>query len=163
MRNFRVTDGDLDITTSRRADMVMGRDKLVQDLTLWLLEPLGTGFTTPGFGSTLNTVVARDSVGRQQGRFIGRSMNDQMVADVEAEIDRILSLYQQNQIQTIRQAQIQGRLYLYSRQEILNSIDNITTTIDLDRVIVRAAITTGANQELTFLAQVDENGSDIAT
>ena len=143
--------------------MVRGRDKLVQDLTLWLLEPLGTGFMTPGFGSTLNTVVARDSRGRQQGRFIGRPFNERVAAEVESEVDRVLNLYQQDQVQKIRSAQLQGRLYLYSKKEILNSIDDINTTIDNDRAIVQAAITTGANQDLTLLAEVDTEEASIAT
>jgi len=142
--------------------MVKGRDKLVQDLTLWLLEPLGTGFMTPGFGSTLNTVVPRDAVGRQQGRFIGRQFTDRLAADVEAEIDRVLNLYQQDQVQKIRTAQIQGKLYLYSKKEVLNSIDNISTTMDHDRAIVVASITTGANQDITFSAEVNTEEANIS-
>lgn len=162
MKNFRIADGDLVISNSRRIDMVLGRDKLIQDLTMWLLEPLGAGYMTPGFGSTLNTVISRDALGRQAGRYIGQQMSDRIIAEVEAEIDRVLNNYQQAQVNTIRQAQIDGRLYLYSLREILNSIDSITSKVDGDRAIVQAAITTGANQGLTFLAQVDEEEASVS-
>src|SRR4051812_39258416 len=122
MKSFRVADGDLFVganTSHGHVGMVTGRDKLVQDLTLWLLEPLGTGFTTPGFGSTLTTYSARDNRGRGQGTFVGRPYDERTTAELEAEVDRILNLYQQSQITKIRQAQLEGRLYLYSRAEIL--------------------------------------------
>lgn len=162
MKNFRVTDGDLDVSSARRVNMVQGRDKLIQDLTLWLLEPLGVGFMTPAFGSTLNTTVARDDVGRRAGRFIGQDFNERIASEVEAEIDRVLNLYQQNQILRIRQAQVDGELYLWNRREILNSIDDIKIAVDRDRAIVQVALTTGANQELTFLAEVDGEETSIA-
>lgn len=162
MKNFRVSDGDLDISRANRVDMVQGRDKLVQDLTLWLLEPLGIGFTTPNFGALLNYV---DRVGvrrRQEGHFIGRGLDEQRAAEVESEVDRILNLYQQNQIEKIRQAQLQGRLYLYRRAEILDSIDQVASRIDRDRMIVRAAITSGANSDITLMSLIDSEEADIA-
>ena len=142
--------------------MVQGRDKLAQDLTLWLLEPLGTGYSTPAFGSTLNSVVTRDARGRQEGRFIGQAPIDSLVVEVEAEIDRVLNLYQQDQVQKIRQAKSEGRLYLYSKREILNSIDDISSRTDRDVAIVSVGITTGANQDLDLLAQVDTDEVQIA-
>src|SRR5438105_4488925 len=127
MKSFEISDGDLSISKSKRVNLVQGREKLIQDLTLWLLEPLGIGFTTPSFGSTLNTVAPRDDVGRGQGRFVGRSFTEDRALEVEAEIDRILHLYQQNQIQRIKNAQAQGTLYTFSRKEILDSIDSLTS------------------------------------
>lgn len=162
MKNFRVTDGDLDINQAKRVDAVQGRDKLVQDLTLWLLEPLGIGFTTPGFGSLLNSIVERDAQGRQEGAFVGKPLDDRIQADVEAEVDRILNLYQQDQVQKIRSAQVEGRLYLYSRKEILDSIDSVQSSRIDDRAIVKATLTTGANQAVTLMADVDGEESNVA-
>lgn len=161
MKNFRVTDGDLDINRSKRVDMVQGRDKLVQDLTLWLLEPLGIGFTTPNFGALLNGVDVGPT-GRRSSHMIGRPLDDQRANEVESEVDRILNLYQANQIQKIRRAQVEGKLYLYRRTEILDSIDQVASSIDRDRMNIKASITTGANQDITFLAQVDTEEADVA-
>lgn len=160
MKNFRITDGDLDLAHSQRVDMVLGRDKLGQDLTLWLLEPIGTGFATPGFGSTLNSITIGAN-GRREGRFIGRKFAAGMVVEIEAEIDRVLSLYQQNQVQKIRQARSEGRLYLYRRQEILDSIDSIQGVRDGEVAHVVIDITTGSGN-LDLLAQIDEEEVSIA-
>lgn len=156
MKSFRVVDGDMEIGASRRASVVIGTPKLIQDLSMWLLEPFGTGFTTPSFGSLLNSYVARDSAGRLQGAFVGRQSATQMQAEVEAEVDRVLNLYQQAQIQKIRQAQIDGRLYLYTRAEILDAINSVTSSTDADRAIVRASISTGNGNTLALLADMDE-------
>lgn len=162
MKNFRITDGDLDIQTSKRVDLVTGRDKLAQDLTLWLLEPIGTGFSTPGFGSTLNSVVTRDTRGRREGRYIGQPYTEDALVEVEAEVDRVLNLYQQDQVQKVRQARSEGRLYLYSKREILDSVDEISSQRDNDIAHVTVKITTGANQDLALLAQVDTEEVQIA-
>lgn len=140
--------------------MVQGRDKLVQDLTLWLLEPLGIGYTTPNFGALLNYVDVNR--GRVSSHFIGHVMDGQREAEVEAEVDRILNLYQQDQVQKIRRAQIEGRLYLYRTSEILDSIQEVASRTDKDRMIVRAAITSGAGQDITLLANVDTEEADVS-
>ena len=162
MKNWRVTDGDIEVGKSHRVDMVQGRDKLVQDLSLWLLEPLGIGFTTPNFGSLLNT-TEQGTTGRRSGHFVGHILDQQRAAEVESEVDRILNLYQQDQIQKIKQAQLEGRLYLYRRSEILDSIDQVASAIDGDSITVRASITSGANQDITLLinANTEEATVDI--
>jgi len=160
VKNFRVTDGDLDINKGSRVDMVQGRDKLVQDLTLWLLEPLGIGYTTPNFGALLNYVDVNR--GRASSHFIGHVLDGQREAEVEAEVDRILNLYQQDQVQKIRRAQIEGRLYLYRTSEILDSIQEVASRTDKDRMIVKAAITSGAGQDITLLANVDTEEADVS-
>lgn len=163
MQNFQLTDGDLNITKSKRVSMVTGRDKLVQDLTLWLMEPLGAGYMTPGFGSTLNTFTDRDEQNRQQGAFVGRYFTEQLAAEIIAEIDRVLNLYQQNQIQKIHTAQVRGTLYLYTLSEILNSIDDIEGSQDTDVANIQVTLTTGANSQITFMAQVGTDQTMIAT
>jgi hypothetical protein len=162
MKNFRITDGDLDLGQSKRADLVTGRDKLIQDLVLWLLEPLGTGYSTPGFGSLLNSIVTVGTRSRREGRFIGQEFTEDLAVEVEAEIDRVLSLYQQNQVQNIRAARIAGRLYLYSKTEILDSINGITSSRDGDRAIINVDISTGANKDITLLTQADTEEVQIA-
>ncbi len=53
---MRVVDGDIQLGVGQRLDFVYGKNKLLQDLSLWLMEPLGTGFTTPNFGSRLDSM-----------------------------------------------------------------------------------------------------------
>lgn len=162
MKNFRITDGDLDLAHSKRVDMVQGRDKLVQDLTLWLLEPLGIGYATPAFGSTLNSTITPEESGREESRFIGQAPIEDLIAEVESEVDRVLNLYQQDQVQKIRQARAEGSLFLYSKREILNSINDIKTRAVGDVAFINVGMTTGANRELTLLAQVDTEEVQIA-
>lgn len=161
MKSFRVEDGDFSLNKSRRADMVLGRDKLVQDLSLWLLEPLGIGFTTPSFGALLNYQDV-GSRGARTGHFIGRMITEERIAEVGAEVDRILNLYQQNQIQKIRKARLEGTLHLYHRSEILDSVEEVSTAEDADRLIVSVGLTTGANSNLTLSALIDEEETTVA-
>src|SRR5579871_2229912 len=98
MKSFRVKDGDISLTLGDQAEAVYGGDKLQQDLKLWLMEPYGTGFTTPLFGSNL-------------GEMIGEINSDYMKSKVVAEVQRILGLYQKSQLQKIQLAQKNGLLY----------------------------------------------------
>lgn len=156
MKNFRITNGDLALASNGRVDMVRGQDKLSQDLTLWILEPIGQGFTTPSFGSILDSF---DSNGNH--RFIGRNIDAQTLSEIRAEVDRILNLYQQHQIETIKISQIRGELDLYSKKEILNEIVSInadTTPDELTAIIVDAKIRTAAGQSIALAIQSGDEG-----
>ena len=148
MRSFRVRDGDLDIGAGRRAEFVDGEEKLMQDLSLWLLEPLGIGPTTPNFGSQLPDMV-------------GAPDAEEEVAEVESEVGRILSIYQANQIERLREARDRGVLQNWSKSEILNDIVSVTARSQDDAINVDAVIVTAAKAELSISAQVTDEGVEV--
>ena len=161
MKNFQIKKGDLALNSTRRVAMVRSKDKLIQDLTLFLLEPLGTGFTTPGYGSTLTLLETSEG----GSRFIGRWTNEAFVAEIQGEVDRVLNLYQQSQIEKIRTASNRGELNNFTKGEILNSIDAIQAIIGQEpgSVLVSAYITTGIGQNVSFILENNATGTQIVT
>ncbi len=80
MKSLKVRDGDFVLATNHRVEFAYGKDKLLQDLKLWLLEPLGIGYTSRSFGSTLESLV-------------GENSPEQHRIQVVSEIQRVLGLY----------------------------------------------------------------------
>lgn len=153
MRNFKLSDGDLVLGQSNRLETVSDFDKLIQDLKCWLMEPYGTGFMTPNFGSFLNNMI-------------GRPMNSETEMDIRAEIDRILSMYQAAQQEKIKLARYKNTLNVFSRKEILNKIKNITMQIDgtrRDAYKVSVVIENASSNELALNASINEEGVTVAS
>lgn len=159
MKNFRITNGDLVLGVNGRLDMVRGSDKLGQDLTLWTLEPIGIGFTTPSFGSILDSYDGEGS-----HRFIGHNIDEAIVSRIKAEVERIVGLYQQNQMEGVKLAQMNGELSLYQRSEILNEIISIRAFVsdrDPTAVGVEVKIRTAAGDTVSLFTQIDDEGVRI--
>ena len=149
MRSFQIINGDLALGPSNRLQMVEGKDKLVQDLRLWLQEPHGAGFLTPGFGSRL-------------GDLIGDIDPEEHLREVEDEIERVLRNYQQNQMQRIQDAREFGLLRLFSRREILSEIHEIEATATYDRIVVDVRVSVLADdQDITLTLGLSEEGISV--
>lgn len=129
MKTLRLKDGDLSIDLGRRLEFVRGRDKLLQDLKLWLLEPLGTGFTTPSFGSLVEG-------------FIGSDDPEEVAADLAAEIRRVILLYQRWQLERITAARTEGTLGYWTKSEIIEEIVEVKTRAVYDTVEVKISLKT---------------------
>ena len=158
MRNFKLSNGDLVLGKSNRLEIVSDEDKLIQDLKCWLLEPYGTGFMTPNFGSFLEYPGPRGIVGRQIGT--------QTEAELSSEIDRILSLYQAAQQEKIKLARYNNNLNIFSRREILNRIKDIVISINgtrIDAYNVKITIETASGSELSMSATTGTEGVSIAS
>ena len=157
MKNLQIVKGDFALNKKRHANVVKSTDKLIQDLTLFLLEPLGIGYTTPGFGSTLTLMEEGGS------RMIGRFMNSAFIAEIQGEVDRVLNLYQQTQIEKIRTASLRGELNNYTKGEILNSIDSIQALMGQVpiTVLVNAKIQSGIGKNINFLLESNETNTKI--
>jgi len=145
MKNLKVKKGDLIVNSARKAELVYGEEKLVQDLSHWLLEPLGTGFTTPGFGSILY-------------RFIGTARSQRLMIEAENEVERILSLYQADQVQKVKGAQLNNRLFIFSKKEILADITKVESASSEDIVRIKAYIRTAASSSLDIMTLLNAEG-----
>lgn len=148
MRSFQILNGDLFLGTNNSAQLVVGRSKLVQDLTLWLQEPIGTGYTTPNFGSILDT-------------FVGSANPQEQMALVQVEIQRVLGLYQAQQRNRLQQSQSRGLLSSWNKSEIISSISQISTTCQYSTVTVTVQIITLANTTTSISMFVSENGVTV--
>lgn len=129
MKSIAIKDGDIDLALSRRMDFVRGKQKLLQDLRMWLSEPYGIGPTTPQFGSTLSDMI-------------GTEDPELAAVQINAEVRRILGLYQSHQMERLRIAKARGTLGSWSRSEILQNVVDVASVVNLDKVRVVVKIRT---------------------
>ncbi len=151
MKTLTVQSGDLQLDSSGRLTFQTGSNKLIQDLTLWLEEPIGTGYTTPNFGSLLPGMI-------------GQNFTPYLSAQIQSEALRIFTLYQKNQIAALQNAQNLSQLGNWNKSEIINSINNISVypNSQLPTIIdVTVDITTLSNTDLTIHLFVTSNGIQV--
>jgi len=148
MKSIRLEDGDLAITLGRSTGFVYGKDKLLQDLELWLREPLGQGTTTPRFGSLLDT-------------FLGNARRDSIETEISNEVQRVLGLYQANQMLRLKEAKDIGQLRFWSKDQIVQKIDNVKTTFVYDRAEVQVLLTTLARSSVELDIFVSSGGVQV--
>lgn len=126
MKSLQVLNGDIVLNSGRRGSTVVGKNKLVQDLKHWLLEPIGTSPNTATFGSKLSELLFTE-------------LDELKSLLVKSEITRVLELYKSYQFERVRASQQRGELSYWSKQEILSSIISVDTVVKSTsiRVIVR--------------------------
>jgi hypothetical protein len=107
-----------------------------------LKERFGIGPTTPSFGSRLPDMV-------------GRSSPEEYQVEVEAEISRLLTLYQEHQLAIITSALNNGEPIPYSRHDILDEVNTIESRVDGDRLVVSVVVSTAARRALSLEVQVN--------
>lgn len=150
MKNLRIIDGDIVLGIGNHLAMVTGKDKLLQDLRLWLIEPFGTGFTTPNFGSLLSG-------------YIGELNPEEQLSEIEDEVRRILGIYQAHQMENIRAAQSRGELSSYSKKEILNVIKTVEASAVRDAILVKVVIQNLSDTEIIIPLTIDLEGISVAS
>jgi phage baseplate assembly protein W len=125
--SLAIENGDL----AARGDglaIVVGVDKLVQDLTVWLTEKFGSDIMHPEMGSMLDS-------------WIGSVISSSTKADVQSEVLRVLQNYQNVQVRGIKTTPQR-----YSLSEILYSIDDIQVLVGYDTVSVVISVSTAPPQ-----------------
>ena len=148
MKTLQVTNGDIQLDSGGRLIFTQGTNKLVQDLSLWLQEPFGTSFTAPSFGSTLTSLI-------------GGTSTTSSAALVQAEIQRVLSIYQSQQILSLQNAQNLSQLSFWSRSEIINSINSVQISLEYASIIASVSITTLANTTISLSMLINSNGVQV--
>lgn len=84
MYGLKIVDGDLSLRDDGRTNLVSGAERVAQDLSCWLLEPVGTDVMYPRFGSALD-------------RYIGSVVDGSTFGDVDREVWRVANNYLQHQ------------------------------------------------------------------
>jgi len=148
MKTLQVSNGDIVLDNGGRLQFVQGSNKLIQDLALWLKEPIGTGFTTPNFGSILPSLV-------------GSSETAAVIAQVQSEVSRILGLYQSQQLLDLQSAQNTSQLANWNKSEIISTINSIDVSSSYTTINIYVGITTLAGANLTLSLAVDSNGVQV--
>jgi len=148
MKTLQVSNGDIQLDTGGRLQFQTGSNKLVQDLSLWLQSPYGVSFTAPAFGSILPNLI-------------GGALNSGTLATVQAEVQRILSLYQSQQIASLRASQSLSQLSNWNKSEIINSINSVQVSQNYTSIIVDVSLTTLANTDLSINLLINSDGVQI--
>ena len=128
--SFRISDGDLVLSGSELA-VVSGLAKLSQDIQLWVKEIYQNDRFHPAFGSTLEG-------------FVGQIIDEDSAFYIENEIRRVLENYQTAQLRGV-----QRNPDVYSDDELLDTINSVTATLDFDKVYVSVKVTTVAGSVLS--------------
>lgn len=152
MHNLTITNGDLVLSrigSSTQLAQVDRKAKLIQDLNLWLLEYYGIGYSTPSFGSILES-------------FIGQYDPPILLPMVQQEIQRVLSLYQTYQSNLLKQAQSRNALANWSKDQVIQSITAVTATSQGTQISATIMITTLAGSKFPINLQLSATGLSIA-
>ena len=144
MKTIQVSNGDI-VLSNGSPQFLTGQNKLVQDIRLWLQEPLGTGYTTPGFGSLLSGMV-------------GQAQSSGIASKIQSEVLRVLQLYQGQQVLNLQTAQNSAQLSYYNKSEIIQSIDSVSISLQQTTVIANVLITTLANSSVNLNIFINSNG-----
>jgi len=150
MKTLTVSNGDLNLNGGK-LQFSYGSNKLAQDIALWLQEPLGTGFTTPAFGSLLPGMV-------------GTSQATNSASSVENEILRVLQLYQGQQIINLQQAQNSAQLSIWNKNEIIQSIVSVQANVDSTngtQINANIVIQTLTGNLVNLIASINNNGVSV--
>lgn len=150
-KSLALVNGDLAIS-SRSLKTIRGKEKLFQDLSLYLLEKVGTDPMTPTYGSTLDGGFLE---GQETPSFIGQKLNPIIEGQIQAEVYRVISAYQLNQLEKIKtEASIyQGRNTLDS-DEVIKTIDSINTSTVGTTVVVNVVLTTMSASQIALVLPI---------
>lgn len=129
--SFAVSEKDITLKGSN-IGLVYGRNKLIQDLTLWLTERYRSDRFHSNYGSTLDG-------------FIGEVMDPMTASEVEAEVHRVLQNYQM-----IQYRRMQEDPTTLSPEEVLVDVEDVNAKIDYDSVVVVISIVTGTRARGNF-------------
>lgn len=139
--SLAISNGDISYGQNG-LNTVTGASKLVQDLSCCILEPLGTDFNDPNFGSIIEGGV--DSDGNVYLGLIG-NLNDRDTATmIQAEIQRICQNYQTQQVQRNQEDLSTYGSSTLTAGEALLAVSNITVQQAGTMVYVTASLTTGS-------------------
>jgi len=147
MKTITVSNGDIKLSTGK-IQFSTGNAKLVQDISLWLKEPIGTGFTTPNFGSLLPQLV-------------GGTQSASTISTVTNEIIRVLQLYQGQQALYLQQAQNTAQLANWNKSEIIQNIVSVNVSIQNTTIFAAIALNTLNNNTVNLNLTINSNGVNI--
>lgn len=137
-RSFALVNGDLAIGPGRAFQVLGGRDKLLQDLKLWILERIGSDPATPTYGSRLDGGTENNA---PVDSVIGQIVSDEVLMGIRGEVIRLIENYQAMQYEKLRAETI---AYLgpttLEAGEIVDSINTIQTKAIGTTVLVQVSL-----------------------
>jgi len=147
MKTIAVSNGDIQLQGGK-IQFATGSNKLAQDIERWLKEPLGTGYTTPNFGSLLQSMI-------------GGTQSSSTVSTVTGEIQRVLQLYQGQQVINLQKSQNAAQLSNWTRSEVIQSIESVNVSLQYTSILANVSLLTIANTTVNINISIDNNGVSV--
>jgi hypothetical protein len=153
-KSFAVVNGDLVIGPGRSLSLVSGRQKLLQDLRLWVLEKMGIDPSTPTYGNLLD---GGTEDGSNVEGFIGRIMTDDALNEIRNVIIDLLQRYQTMQYEKIRAETLRylGENTL-DEDEILETINSVIVQDLGTTALVQVKLTTLAGSSIKLTVPIPD-------
>lgn len=134
MYDLKIVDGDLAMRGDGDLVQISGPERIAQDLSCWVLEPLGTDFIYPRFGSDLSD-------------HIGSVMSADELLEVRSEVTRLVRNYMAYQQRQVSNADIAGLVNVWKDDDIVQRLDSIDVSAVADTIEVSVSLTTvGGNR-----------------
>lgn len=149
--SLEVRNGDL-VVDSARLGEVKGHRKLVQDLSHWILEPMGTDNLHMRYGSIIDGGL-KDGV--QQQSMIGSTNSRFVWAELQSEINRIVKEYQRMQLNRARTDKYTLSNSTLTRDEVLYSVQSIDFNQAEDKIIVSVSIKNGNGAMIDIMLPIE--------
>lgn len=142
-----VPGGDL-VLNGTSMSTVTNEQKLVQDLSHWILERMGHDPLHPNYGSLLDGGV--DQTGKEIESVIGKGNYGLIRMEIEAEIRRIAAAYQRMQIDRATRDRNRYNKSTLTSGEILAAVTSITFAQNADALTVRVTIQSARSNQATL-------------
>lgn len=144
MYDLKIVDGDISLNGDGSVKTVSGADRIIQELSCWLLEPIGTDRMYSAFGSILN-----DS--------IGGTVSSTTKTDVKAEVTRVVNnyvTYQRKQYQEYVNGVNGNIVNVWGAGDLIKSVVSIdvSAVADTVRVVVRLKLSDGSVVDVEQIA-----------
>lgn len=149
-KSLAIVNGDLAIGPGRAFETVSGKQKLLQDLRLWVLERIGLDPSTPTFGSRFDGGFIN---GEEVSGFVGQIDSQEMLMAIRNETIELIQRYQAMQFDKIRNEAIMfGGDNTLDEGEVIDSIDDINVKSIGTTVLVQVRLLTidGSALKLTI-------------
>lgn len=140
MRSLQIVNGDLVVGRGGYRE-VTGQAKVAQDLNIATLTPYGSNRFHPGYGSTL-------------GKHIGEPVSAMTVANIKAEVQRLISNYMLVQKAILTAYQQSGYASPYSNADLVAQVVGVNVVAQADTITVDAQVRTLAGQTVPVTTQV---------
>ena len=138
MYGLKVTNGDLAVMGDGNCVLVEGRERLAQEISHWLLEPLGTDALYNRFGSTLDQII-------------GSPMLAEYIAEVRTEVGRVLQNYMAYQTRQMNEDRLKGdEVFLknWKDEDIIDAVEGLSVKAVADTLKVTIKLFTVAGTRL---------------
>lgn len=138
METWALSQGDLDVAGDGNVTSITGADRIRQEISCWLMEPLGSDPLYPKFGSKL-----WDS--------IGMIATDMELMEIKAEVTRVVNNYieyQQIQMNEAKSKDAQSFLNSWTKDDIIQSFDGVDVYSVGDTVTVSISLTTASGNDI---------------